>query len=213
MLDSFIKESMRTNCLDASKYLFTLALCDYNEFIPTHAPNIKYHIDGWRLKISCFWMVTRFQRVTGFVFIKSQSCKTKFNFPIRPILTAFVFSSCHEQNRGKRHIMMRNRLSGEAKNNYGELCFHCLVIDSLMALTSPGFFLKFIAQPRKHISPGRHFACLEVKAIISHLLVNYDIELADKSPLPPMTWRTTQIPKPKTSLLIRPRQDLYFRFA
>ena len=56
-------------------------------------------------------------------------------------------------------------------------------------------------------SPGRFFAANELKAMMAYIVMNYDIELEDKSGRPPnMYIGTATVPNPKAKVKFRARQ-------
>ena len=55
-------------------------------------------------------------------------------------------------------------------------------------------------------SPGRFFAVNELKAMLAHILMTYDVKLPENTPRPPNIWfQTTCSPNPYASLLFRKR--------
>lgn len=57
-------------------------------------------------------------------------------------------------------------------------------------------------------SPGRFFAVNEVKAVVSHVLLNYDVKLpGDATQVMPGIWfASTRSPNPKAEILFRKRR-------
>ncbi|KAF7337635.1 Ent-kaurene oxidase [Mycena sanguinolenta] len=59
----------------------------------------------------------------------------------------------------------------------------------------------------KHACPGRFFASMELKIMLSHLLLNYDLSLPDgaKEAPKPTLFSTATIPDTKASVVLKPR--------
>ena len=58
-----------------------------------------------------------------------------------------------------------------------------------------------------HISPGRFFAGYELKIILAHILMNYDMKFEDNGPRPPNKWfGAGVIPDPTAKVYFRRRQ-------
>jgi hypothetical protein len=57
-------------------------------------------------------------------------------------------------------------------------------------------------------SPGRFFAVNEIKAMVAHILLNYDIKLpGDAKVVPPGRWFAgNRIPDPKAEMMFRKRK-------
>ncbi|KAI9792567.1 MAG: hypothetical protein M1816_002087 [Peltula sp. TS41687] len=53
--------------------------------------------------------------------------------------------------------------------------------------------------------PGRFYSTVVIKLIMSHILLNYDIELADKEASRSWIWRTTRTPRADAKVVFRPR--------
>ncbi|KAF9468819.1 cytochrome P450 [Collybia nuda] len=60
----------------------------------------------------------------------------------------------------------------------------------------------------RHACPGRFFAATQLKALLIHVLMNYDIKLTDGA-RPPDRWRgiTARIPHPTAAVMFRERRD------
>jgi len=59
----------------------------------------------------------------------------------------------------------------------------------------------------RHACPGRFFAAVELKAMMAHLVLNYDVKLENEGVRPPDTWFGAYcIPNQKTEVLFRKRQ-------
>ena len=57
-------------------------------------------------------------------------------------------------------------------------------------------------------SPGRHFSALELKTILAHLVLNYDMKLEKEGVIPdPFRLGATIMPNPKAKVLFRKRQQ------
>lgn len=54
-------------------------------------------------------------------------------------------------------------------------------------------------------SPGRFYAAHTLKLMLSHILLRYDIKLADKSARRSFAWRATIVPREDTELLVQAR--------
>ncbi|KJA16226.1 hypothetical protein HYPSUDRAFT_47536 [Hypholoma sublateritium FD-334 SS-4] len=58
----------------------------------------------------------------------------------------------------------------------------------------------------RHACPGRFFAVNELKAMLAHILMTYDVKLPENTPRPPNIWfQTTCSPNPYGSLFFRKR--------
>ena len=53
------------------------------------------------------------------------------------------------------------------------------------------------------ISPGRFYVSIVAKMVLSHLIMNYDIKLANPDASQSLAWSYALIPHPMTRLLIR----------
>ncbi|KAG6837019.1 hypothetical protein H0H93_016226 [Arthromyces matolae] len=59
----------------------------------------------------------------------------------------------------------------------------------------------------KHACPGRFFAVNELKGLLSHVLLNYDVSFADNGPRPPDRWFNLSVmPDPRVSVMFRKRR-------
>lgn len=57
-------------------------------------------------------------------------------------------------------------------------------------------------------SPGRFFAAVEMKAILAHVVVTYDVKMKEDGALPSSRWIfTALIPDQKAKVLFRRRQS------
>ena len=54
-------------------------------------------------------------------------------------------------------------------------------------------------------SPGRFYVSIVAKMVLSHIIMNYDIKLADPEAPPALAWSFALVPHPMTKLLIRER--------
>ena len=63
--------------------------------------------------------------------------------------------------------------------------------------------------PNFHLSsPGRFFAAMELKAMVAHLILNYDVKLENEGVRPPDTWLGAYcVPNQKAKMLFRKRQN------
>lgn len=60
----------------------------------------------------------------------------------------------------------------------------------------------------KHVCPGRFFAAVEMKAILAHVVVTYDVKMKEDGALPSSRWIfTALIPDQKAKVLFRRRQS------
>ncbi|CAL1694068.1 unnamed protein product [Somion occarium] len=60
----------------------------------------------------------------------------------------------------------------------------------------------------KHACPGRFFAANELKAMLAHTVMNYDVKFEKESVRPPNLWfAITVSPDPRAKVLFRKRQD------
>jgi len=58
----------------------------------------------------------------------------------------------------------------------------------------------------KHACPGRFFAATELKTMLAHLVLNYDIKMEDEGVLPSPIWfNFVTVPNPKIEVLFRKR--------
>jgi len=59
----------------------------------------------------------------------------------------------------------------------------------------------------KNSCPGRFFAVTQLKTIMAHLILTYDIKLEEEGVKPPINWHgTSSMPNPQGSILFRRRQ-------
>lgn len=57
-------------------------------------------------------------------------------------------------------------------------------------------------------SPGRFFAANELKAMMAHLVLNYDVKFEEEGVRPPNQWfGLTFVPDPTANVLFRKRCD------
>ncbi|CAL1693826.1 unnamed protein product [Somion occarium] len=62
----------------------------------------------------------------------------------------------------------------------------------------------------KHACPGRFFAANELKAMLAHTVMNYDVKFENEGVRPPNVWfATTVSPDPTAKVLFRKRQDCF----
>lgn len=54
-------------------------------------------------------------------------------------------------------------------------------------------------------SPGRHYVSILLKTILMHVLESYDLQLENHDAPRTFSWRSTVIPRPSTTLLVRRR--------
>ncbi|TCD68632.1 hypothetical protein EIP91_010287 [Steccherinum ochraceum] len=60
----------------------------------------------------------------------------------------------------------------------------------------------------RHACPGRFFAANELKAMMAHVVVNYDVSLEVEGQIPEPTWvATALVPNPTANVLFRKRQS------
>lgn len=60
----------------------------------------------------------------------------------------------------------------------------------------------------RHICPGRHFASCEVKLMLAHIVVTYDVKVEIEGVRPPDMWVTTScVPNPNAHVLFRKRTN------
>jgi len=67
---------------------------------------------------------------------------------------------------------------------------------------------RIIAMIRSNIytSPGRFFAAVELKTMLAHVLLNYDIKMANDAGRPPnITIASEMMPDPSAKVLFRKR--------
>ena len=65
----------------------------------------------------------------------------------------------------------------------------------------------FLVEPFSY-SPGRFFAVNELKTMMVHILLNYEVKFEDESHCPDNLWHATSItPNPNVNLLFRKRRD------
>jgi len=56
--------------------------------------------------------------------------------------------------------------------------------------------------------PGRFFAVNELKTLLSHVLMNYDVKMENPGQVPPPTWfGTSQLPNMKANVMFRKRKS------
>ena len=68
----------------------------------------------------------------------------------------------------------------------------------------PSFFLTFLYI----YSPGRFFAANELKAMLAHVVLNYDIKFEDEGVIPNPFWAASAfIPNMSAKVLFRKRQN------
>jgi hypothetical protein len=64
----------------------------------------------------------------------------------------------------------------------------------------------------KHSCPGRYFAACELKLILAHLVMNYDVKLENDGVRPQDMWVATNcVPNPNAKVFFR-RRAVYRRF-
>jgi hypothetical protein len=60
------------------------------------------------------------------------------------------------------------------------------------------------------LSPGRFFAANELKAMLSHVVLNYDVKLEHEGVRPANTWFATAcVPNPTAEVMFRKRESLH----
>ncbi|KAJ3489333.1 hypothetical protein NLI96_g2200 [Meripilus lineatus] len=60
----------------------------------------------------------------------------------------------------------------------------------------------------RHACPGRFFAANELKCMMAHLVLNYDVKMEQEGAMPePMTFEFSIIPNPKAKVLFRKRRE------
>jgi cytochrome P450 len=58
----------------------------------------------------------------------------------------------------------------------------------------------------RHACPGRHFAACELKLMLAHVVMNYDVKLENQGVRPTDTWiMSACIPNPNAKVLFRKR--------
>jgi len=63
-----------------------------------------------------------------------------------------------------------------------------------------------LADCHMHYSPGRFFAAIELKTILAHIVMNYDVKMANGDGRPENVWfGRTSLPNPKAEVLFRKR--------
>jgi cytochrome P450 len=71
-----------------------------------------------------------------------------------------------------------------------------------------GFALLILPTP--HHSPGRFFAVNEVKALLVHVVLNYDVKLETEGVRPPNRWfGLTALPHPTAVIMFRKRSGFF----
>jgi len=74
-----------------------------------------------------------------------------------------------------------------------------------IAATNPSFL---VFGHGKHACPGRFFAANELKAMVAHLVLNYDVKLENEGVRPSDIWFMSNcIPNRTAEVLFRRRQD------
>lgn len=63
-----------------------------------------------------------------------------------------------------------------------------------------------------HACPGRFFGANEIKIILCHLLLKYDLKLAEDSPTRPVRWGFEMLANPGAKILVRRRQGQNVEF-
>jgi cytochrome P450 len=61
----------------------------------------------------------------------------------------------------------------------------------------------------RHVCPGRYFAACELKLMLAHIVMTYDVKLEVEGVRPPDMWfMTTCVPNPKANVLFRKRANI-----
>lgn len=68
-------------------------------------------------------------------------------------------------------------------------------------------FITIITADPAPLSPGRFFAIVELKLMMAHLLINYDVALQSGAYPPKLCFETLVIPSRTESILYRKRQN------
>lgn len=69
-------------------------------------------------------------------------------------------------------------------------------------------FVPLSPDPSYVLSPGRFFAANELKAMVAHVVMNYDVKLEKEGEVPPPMWvATSLVPNPTASVYFRRRQS------
>ena len=61
----------------------------------------------------------------------------------------------------------------------------------------------------RHVCPGRYFAACELKLMLAHIVMTYDVKLEDEGVRPADMWvMTSCVPNPKANVLLRKRTNV-----
>ena len=68
--------------------------------------------------------------------------------------------------------------------------------------------MQFADVDRNYYSPGRFFAANELKAMMAHIVMNYDVKFEDEGVRPPNMWfGINVVPDPTAKVMFRKRQN------
>jgi hypothetical protein len=186
-LDSFIRESARLNGVSSSMWRFS----SFGRQMTSHRPTViamRYSLRDHTFSDGTY------VPAGSFIAAAVEPAHRDGSIYDKPSqLDPFRFEAAAERNG----LPLRRSTTAEAEYlafGYGVYTRHCCACTLL------------IRTPGKHACPGRFFAVTQLKLILAHLLLHYDLRLEQEFTRPPdMPMMFSMLPNNKAKILLKRR--------